>query len=292
MNFGPQTPSPTAIASWTTPRAGLNFFDTADVYAGRRARAGPKQIVGAGSPRAAPGARRPSFATKVYGDMGTGRTPAASRACTSAGLRKARCSRFRRTTSTVPDAHVLRRSAVEEIWQALSSSTARQGLYLARRLRGCNIAQAQDGRGSATSSAWQRTVPVQPLYRLVEYQVFPAAQHYGIGIIPWSPLAGGCSGASCKGEGRRRPRVRAEEVEQSPQLEKYERCARSSARTRRTSDWRGCQESAVTAPIIGRRTTEHYGSMHVLDVNLTTDTLKKLKRTSSRPTGPRRSVRV
>ena len=54
MNFGPQTEEADAHAIMDAAHdAGINFFDTANVYGGSSTGAGPRRSSAAGSPRAA-----------------------------------------------------------------------------------------------------------------------------------------------------------------------------------------------------------------------------------------------
>ena len=71
------------------------------------------------------------------------------------------------------------------------------------------------GRPPATSRAWSassRTTTCSP--GTSSSRCCPAAQHYGVGIIPWSPLAGGLlAGVLEKAEGGRRSDERTAEAD-------------------------------------------------------------------------------
>ncbi len=60
---------------------------------------------------------------------------------------------------------------------------------------GWHIAQAQE---AARTRGFLGLVSEQSIYNLmtrwVELEVLPAARHYGLGVIPWSPLHGGLLG--------------------------------------------------------------------------------------------------
>jgi hypothetical protein len=65
--------------------------------------------------------------------------------------------------------------------------------------------------------------------RTIELEVIPACRHYGLGLIPWSPLAGGLlGGALGKLEsGRRVSEGVQKQIEaKRPQLERYEALCR------------------------------------------------------------------
>jgi aryl-alcohol dehydrogenase-like predicted oxidoreductase len=71
---------------------------------------------------------------------------------------------------------------------------------------GWHVAQANE---AARRRNFLGLVSEQSIYNLmertVELEVIPACQSYGIGLIPWSPLAGGLLAGSLKrtGQGRR-----------------------------------------------------------------------------------------
>src|SRR5690606_25540466 len=125
------------------------------------------------------------------------------------------------------------------------------------------------------------------LTRHVELEVLPAAQAYGIGIIPWSPLHGGAlAGAlrkQAEGSAGRANSGRADEVLRThrPAIEAYEKlCADLGHDPADVGIAWLLAQPAVTAPIIGPRTLEQLdASVRALTVNLdeaTLDTLDEL----------------
>src|SRR5919112_400353 len=114
--------------------------------------------------------------------------------------------------------HVSRSTPWEEIWQAMEL-LVNQGKvrYVgSSNFAGWHLAAAQE---SAARRHFLGLVSEQCIYNLltrhVELEVLPAAQQYGIGIIPWSPLHGGLlSGALRKladGSGARSTEGRAQD---------------------------------------------------------------------------------
>ena len=97
--------------------------------------------------------------------------------------------------------------------------------------------------------------------RDIELEVIPAAQYYGLGIIPWSPLHGGALGGLLRKqrEGQRRLEGRAAEAleNQRSQIEAYENFAAELGEE--PGDvalaWL-LHQPAVTAPIVGPRTQD------------------------------------
>jgi aryl-alcohol dehydrogenase-like predicted oxidoreductase len=93
--------------------------------------------------------------------------------------------------------HVDRNTPWEEIWQAMDV-LVQQGkvLYVgSSNFAGWQIAKAQE---AAITRHFMGLVCEQSLYnlndRMIELEVIPACKDYGLGLIPWSPLAGGLLG--------------------------------------------------------------------------------------------------
>src|SRR6202043_3941406 len=99
--------------------------------------------------------------------------------------------------------------------------------------------------------------------RHVELEVLPAALHYGVGIIPWSPLANGILGGILgkEREGRRRLEGHAAEAVRKyhDRIEAYEKLAAELGHQpgEVALAWL-LHQPAVTAPIIGPRTRDHF----------------------------------
>src|SRR5262249_28107837 len=104
--------------------------------------------------------------------------------------------------------HVDRGTPWDEIWQAMEL-LVQQGKVLyggSSNFAGLQIAQAN---GVAASRRFLGLVSEQSLYNLmartIELEVIPACRAFGLGLIPWSPLAGGALGGALAkaSEGRR-----------------------------------------------------------------------------------------
>jgi NDP-hexose C3-ketoreductase / dTDP-4-oxo-2-deoxy-alpha-D-pentos-2-ene 2,3-reductase len=114
--------------------------------------------------------------------------------------------------------------------------------------------------------------------------VLPAARHYGIGVIPWSPLHGGLlSGALRKlreGTGSRSGKGRsADAVEKHRDaIEGYEKlCAELGEDPAHVGLAWLLAQPGVTAPIVGPRTGEHLdGALRALEITLDDATLARL----------------
>jgi aryl-alcohol dehydrogenase-like predicted oxidoreductase len=138
-------------------------------------------------------------------------------------------------------------------------------------------------------------VSEQSLYNLnartVELEVIPACQAYGLGLIPWSPLAGGLLGGVLQrlSEGRRASEgVRRAVEAHRPALEAYERLCRELGEepANVALAWL-LHNPVVTAPILGPRTREQLdGSLRALEIALPAEVLRKLDEIFPGPGGP------
>jgi aryl-alcohol dehydrogenase-like predicted oxidoreductase len=119
-------------------------------------------------------------------------------------------------------------------------------------------------------------VSEQSLYNLLErraeLEVIPACREYGLGLIPWSPLAGGLlAGASIDADGRRQSaEAKAAAVARSGQLSRFGDLCRALGEPPGAVAlaWLLHQDS-VTATIIGPRNLDQLTSvLHVPDIRL------------------------
>jgi aryl-alcohol dehydrogenase-like predicted oxidoreductase len=172
----------------------------------------------------------------------------------------------------------------EEIWQAMEQLVLEgKVIYVgSSNFAGWHIAQAQ---GEARARHFVGLVSEQSLYnltaRMVELEVLPACQGFGLGVIPWSPLAGGLLGGTLQRitEGRRMGDNAQQRIEElRPQLEQYESFCKElgEAPAAVALAWL-LHQPAVTAPIIGPRTMDQLtNGAHAVEIKLSEDQLKKL----------------
>jgi aryl-alcohol dehydrogenase-like predicted oxidoreductase len=116
---------------------------------------------------------------------------------------------------------------------------------------------------------------------MIELDVIPACEEYGLGLIPWSPLASGLlAGVLQKiAEGRRAGERVQEAVEKHrAQLEAWEAfCGDMDEHPADVALAWLLAQPAVTAPIIGPRTMEQLnGSLRALEIDLDEETLARL----------------
>ena len=293
MNFGPQTSEADSFAIMDAAlEQGINFFDTANVYGVFTAKTvTPELHVGLteeiiGRWLAQGGRRnRVVLATKVYGDMGQGVN---ERGLSAYHIRKACEDSLRRLQTDHIDLyqmhHIQRTTPWEEIWQAMEQ-LVREGkvIYVgSSNFAGWDIATAQC---AAASRHFMGLVAEQSHYNLlertVELEVIPACRHYGLGLIPYSPLAGALLGGALRkaNEGRRANEHMQRQIEQNrPKLEAYEGlCAEIGKDPADVALAWLLHNPAVTAPIIGPRTIEQLaGNLRALEITLADETLKRL----------------
>jgi aryl-alcohol dehydrogenase-like predicted oxidoreductase len=280
---------------------GINFFDTANVYGwsgdGRTGRGTgiTEQIIGRWFAQDSERREKIVLATKVFGSVGS--WPNDGRL--SARHIRAACERSLRNLQTdyidlYQMHHVDRDTPWEEIWQAMEQ-LVREGkvLYIgSSNFAGWHIAQANE---SARARNFLGLVSEQSLYnldaRMIELEVVPACESYGLGLLPWSPLGGGLLGGALGtiSEGRRASAGLHERVERDrPRLERYESFCRELGEE--PADvalaWL-LANPVVTAPIIGPRTVEQLDSgVRALDVHLDESALNTLDEIFPGPGGP------
>jgi aryl-alcohol dehydrogenase-like predicted oxidoreductase len=287
MNFGPVTDEPDAhtIMDWALDN-GINFFDTANVYGWGRGRGFTETIIGNWFAKDPANRDKTVLATKVYGEME--RWPNFSR-LSALNIRRACDASLRRLQTDHIDLyqfhHVDRRTPWEEIWQACETLVA-QGkiIYVgSSNFAGWHIAQAQ---AAAQQRNFLGLVSEQSLYNLaqrdIELEVLPACEHYGLGVIPWSPLAGGLLGGVLRKEreGVRRREGRSATLLKTmqEQVAKYEAlCDELGLQPADVATAWLLTRPGVTAPIVGPRTLGQLEqAVKALDITLDTDTVGRL----------------
>jgi aryl-alcohol dehydrogenase-like predicted oxidoreductase len=287
MNFGPQTSEPDSHAIMDAAHdVGINFFDTANAYGGADHRGHTEEIIGNWFASGGGRRERTVIATKLYGDM----DPWPNNGKLSAlNIRRALDASLKRLQTDYVDLyqfhHVDRATPWEEIWQAVEVAV-QQGKILysgSSNFAGWHLAQAQE---AAARRGYLGLVSEQSLYNLmartIELEVVPAAEHYGLGIIPWSPLHGGLLGGVIRkqNEGVRRLEGRAKDTleKHRDQVQAYEDLAAELGTEpgELALAWL-LSRPAVTAPIIGPRIADQLDSaVKAVELGLDQATLDKL----------------
>jgi len=291
MNFGPLTSDTDAFAIMDRAlAAGVNFFDTADIYGWKKGEGITEKIVGRWLGQGGGRRERIVLATKVYAAMHRDDQydPNWDRGLSARKIIQGCENSLRRMQTDHIDLfqmhHIDRKCRFEEIWQAMEILTA-QGkiLYVgSSNFAGWDIATANL---TAFGRKFLGLISEQSLYNLtertVELEVLPAARHYGVGVIAWSPLAGGLLGGALQKvkEGRRAEPEKLAEIEKHrPQLEKYETlCAKLGHPPAVVALAWLLHQPGVAAPIIGPRTLAQFdGALPALELALAPETLKQL----------------
>ncbi|MEV4709013.1 aldo/keto reductase [Actinoplanes sp. NPDC049316] len=278
--------------------AGINFIDTADVYS-----QGESEIIVG---KALADGRRDDviLATKFHGQMGV---PADAPAGTKGDpnsqgnsrrwiIREVENSLRRLGTDWIDLYQVHRPSPGTDVEETLSALTdlQRQGKIRAFGSSTFPPHEIVEAQWVAQRRGLGRFVTEQPPYSMlvrgIEADLLPVAQQYGMGVIPWSPLAGGwLSGKYRKGQDAPGS-TRANRLPQRYDLSLPENQRKLDAADQlgQLADEAGIplvhmaiafvlQHPAVTSPIIGPRTMEHLESqIGALDVTLSTDILDRI----------------
>jgi aryl-alcohol dehydrogenase-like predicted oxidoreductase len=295
MNFGPLTTEADSFAIMDRAlELGITFFDTANVYGWKTGEGVTEQIIGRWLAQGGGRRERIVLATKVYGRMGTG--PNDTR-LSALHIRRACDESLRRLQTDHIDLyqmhHVDRSTPWDEIWQAFEVLIAQGKVIYAgsSNFAGWHIAQAS---GAAAARHALGLVSEQSLYNLtartIELEVIPSCRAHGLGVIPWSPLAGGLLGGALGKltEGRRASdRLRKAIERNRSKLEEYEGLCRElgEAPADVALAWL-LHQPGVSAPIIGPRTMEQLeASPHAVELALDQLTLERLDRIWPGPGG-------
>ncbi|MGW1882265.1 aldo/keto reductase [Streptomyces sp. NPDC001970] len=293
MNFGPQTDETDSHTIMDAALdAGINLFDTANVYGWGENKGRTEEIIGNWFAKGGDRRDKVVLATKVYANMGTEDEAWPNHDKLSAlNIRRAVEASLKRLRTDHIDLyqfhHVDRNTPVEEIWQAIDV-LIQQGKILyagSSNFPGWKIAQANE---RAARRGTVGLVSEQCLYNLAErraeMEVIPAAQEYGLGVIPWSPLNGGLLGGVIKKEveGGRRASGRSADALTSTsvraQVQSYEDLL----------DKHGLEPGevalawlltrpGVTGPIVGPRTAEQLASaLRAVELELSEELLAEL----------------
>ncbi len=286
MNFGPQASEAESHSLMDRAiDAGINYFDTANVYGWEQGRGTTEQIIGRWFAQGGERREKVVLATKLYGSM----TDWPNDTFLSArNIRRACDASLQRLQTDWIDIyqmhHVDRSTPWEEIWEAFSV-LRQQGKVLyfgSSNFAGWHLAQAQ---AAAKSLGMLGLVSEQSFYNLavrtIELEVLPAAEHLGIGIIPWSPLFGGVLGGILqKAQEGRAVGERTQErlAKHREQVQQYEDlCNEIGQNPAEVALAWVLAQPGVTAPIIGPRTADQLeGNLRALDLVLDDKTMARL----------------
>jgi len=285
MNFGPLTTQDDSFVIMDRAlEHGINFFDTANRYGGDKGAGATETIVGNWFAQGGGRREKVVLATKVFGPM----TEWPNDGGLSARHIIAACNESLRRLQTdhidlYQMHHVDRAAPWDEVWGAMETLVA-QGkiIYVgSSNFAGWHITRANE---AAKHRNFLGLVSEQSLYNLaartVELEVIPACIEYGVGVIPWSPLAGGMLGGMSGSEmAGRRKNVQPRYEKARDQIEKYEAfCAELGEEPAAVALAWLLHRKGVTAPIIGPRTLEQLegASLRAVDLELDDGAMKQL----------------
>jgi aryl-alcohol dehydrogenase-like predicted oxidoreductase len=287
MNFGPETSEADSHAIMDQALdLGINFFDTANVYGWKKGEGVTEAIIGRWLAQGGGRREKVVLATKLYGSMSdwpndTFLSARHIRAACDASLKRLQTDHL----DLYQMHHVDRDTPWDEIWEAYETLRAQGKILYAgsSNFAGWHIAAAQE---AAKRRNFFGLVSEQSFYNLavrdIELEVLPAARHYGLGLIPWSPLNGGLLGGVLRkeAEGKRRTQGRAKEFLDAhrDQVQAYEDFCGELGHDPATVAlaWL-LSRDGVTGPIIGPRTADQLAhAVEALDVSLDDATCARL----------------
>jgi aryl-alcohol dehydrogenase-like predicted oxidoreductase len=292
MNFGDATKQDEAFEIMDRAvELGVNFFDSADVYGGPQS---PDMEQGFGTSEEIVGnwlkrsGRRDDvvLATKAYQPMGLGPN---DRRLSAYHLKRACEASLRRLQTDHIDLyqmhHVDRATPFEEIWQAMEQLVAEGKItYVgSSNYAGWDVATAQL---TAERRNFMGLISEQSVYNLanraVEQELIPALEHFGIGLIPWSPLdAGLLAGKPKAGEqAERRTALSGQYDSLADQLAAYEKlCDQLGRAPAEVAQAWLLHQPVVSTLIAGSRTRAQLeAAVDALGVTLDAETLSELDR--------------
>ncbi|GAB3112135.1 aldo/keto reductase [Streptomyces calidiresistens] len=294
MNFGPETDEAESHTLMDAALdAGINFFDTANVYGWGANKGRTEEIIGSWFAKGGDRRDKVVLATKVYGSMQLDDKPVWPNhdKISALNIRRAVDASLKRLNTDHIDLyqfhHVDRATPWEEIWQAMDV-LVQQGkvLYVgSSNHAGWNLAQANE---TAARRGSLGLVSEQCLYNLVErraeMEVIPAAEAYGMGVIPWSPLGSGLLGGAIRkereGSGAGGRTLRAlENTTLREQVQAYEDLlAKHGLEPGEVGLAWLLTRPGVTGPIVGPRTREQLDSaLRAVELELGEEVLSGLE---------------
>jgi aryl-alcohol dehydrogenase-like predicted oxidoreductase len=300
MNFGSETDEETAYGIMDAALdAGVNFFDTANIYGLDEHKGLTEEILGRWFGKGGGRREKVVLATKLYGNVTNDGTPWNETSwpnhdrLSALNIRREVEASLRRLGTDHIDVyqfhHIDRATPWDEIWQAMDVLVTQGKILYAgsSNFAGWHIAQANEAaarRGSLGLVSEQCFYNLEQ--RTAEMDVIPAAQAYGLGVIPWSPLNQGLLGGALRkereGGGSRTSVGRSAAGLANPvvrgRVQAYEDlCDKHGVDPGEVALAWLLTRPGVTGPIVGPRTPEHLASaLRALDLELDAEFLAAL----------------
>jgi aryl-alcohol dehydrogenase-like predicted oxidoreductase len=289
MNFGPATEEKEAFSIMDAALdAGVNFFDTANVYGGEQHRGWTEEIIGRWFAQGGNRREKVVLATKVFGGMeDVNDGPNHGRGLSLYKIRRHLEGSLKRLQTDHIELyqmhHIERNATWDELWDAFQP-LVQQGTvdYIgSSNFAGWHLTLAQ---AAAKERHFLGLVTEQHKFSLFcrepELEVLPAAEYHGIGVIAWSPLAGGLLGGNAlNADANSRTGKQSKAIEKHrPQLEQFSALCKELGESEANVAlaW-VLSHPAMTAPIIGPRTLKQFeDTLRAVEIKLDADTLAKL----------------
>ncbi len=300
MNFGHFTDEKESFAIMDKALDyGINFFDTANVYGGEEKNKGiTEEIIGRWFAKGGNRREKVVLASKVYADMkdendgpnkGNGLSAYKIRRHLEGSLKRLKTDHLELYIMH----HLDRNVTWNELWGAFEALVNQGKIdYIgSSNFSGWAIVKAQ---AEAEKRNFLGLVTEQHKYnlfcRLPELELIPAAREMGLGIVPWSPLAGGLlSGGIINAAPGSRIENNAKSLTPQgwAQLEAYSKLCKELGESEANIAlaWL-LANPAVTAPIIGPRTLSHFESLlRAVEIELSQEVLNELDKIFPGPGG-------
>lgn len=268
--------------------AGINFFDTADMY-GRPNSGYTERIIGRWFKQGGGRREKVILATKCYNDMeepldgpnNVGNSAWRMRRHVDDCLRRLQTDHIDVLYMHEYDPHC----TWNEVWATYESMIAQGKVIYAA---GSNFGDRHlwQAQHAAEKRNFIGMVCMQQKYnlidRLVEVDMLPSLKDLGIGLLAWSPLCGGVlSGSSMSSSDGRRNRAHARrDIAAHPeQLAAFSQLCQviGASEANVATAWLLAKDG-VTGPVIGPRTTEQLlDTVKAVDIKLDVDTVSRLE---------------
>lgn len=268
--------------------AGINFFDTADVYS----EGVSEEITGRALKKFA---RRDEYvlATKVYNPMGKSPT---QRGLSRKHIMEGIDASLKRLGTDYVDLYIIHRldpeTSMEEIVDALNDVVkAGKAVYIGassmRAWQFSKLVTMQKERGLARFVSMQNYYNL--IYREEEREMLPLCQSEGIAVTPWSPIARGFLAGSMPSQGERTVRAQTDQFMQTLGIGANDVDYEVAERVRVVAEKLGVSRAvvavawvlanpAVTSPIIGASKPHHLPeALKALELSLDDETRKYLE---------------
>ncbi|MGG3624927.1 aldo/keto reductase [Bacillus gobiensis] len=289
MNFGVDTDEKTAFRIMDEALdIGINYFDTANIYGWGENAGLTETVIGRWFAQGGQRRERVVLATKVYEPMSNPIDgPNDTRGLSLYKIRRHLEESLRRLQTDHVELyqmhHIDRRTPWDELWEAFETQV-RSGKvdYIgSSNFAGWHLVKAQ---AAAKERRFMGLISEQHKYSLLErtpeLEVLPAARDLGLGVVAWSPLAGGLLGGSAlQSDAGARTSKRADLIEKHRrQLGKFSAlCAELGEKEANVALAWLLKNPVMTAPIIGPRTVEQLRDViRAIEINLDEHVLQEL----------------